>query len=137
MPSIAAIGIAIRFKIAQKLQPVLPVIFIERSPWRSFNTEPDEIAIHDAPHPRERQTVITKCLPVTRSHHIDRARFRSDNFINNIAAIIFMNWWEAAQTLSPNILSFPQTRCFDCLPVVVNLEQLNSGAQRISQEHMT
>src|SRR5207302_2400736 len=136
VPPIAEFSIAIRFQIVQKLQPISLVIFIKRSPWRSFNPEPDAIAIHHAAHARERQTVITKRLPMTRGHHIDRLGTRRYDFVDDVVTFILADRWEPVETLSPNVLSFPRTRGFDCLPVIIDLKQLNSSAQRIPQQHM-
>src|SRR6266567_7425869 len=113
MPPIATIDVAIRFQIVQKLQPILLMIFIQRSSPGPFNTEPDPIAIHHSARARERQTVITKCLPMMRSNHIDRVGAHRYDFISNIAAFIFTNRWEAVETPPPEISSFPRTRGFD------------------------
>src|SRR5438093_745248 len=133
MAPIATLVVAIRFKIVQELLPIARVIFIQRSSPRSLYSEPSPVSIHHAPHPRERQAMITKRLAVARRNHVDRVWMRVHNVVSNIASFVFTNRWKTAETLSPKILSFPARRCFNRFPVVIDLKQLNSFAQRISQ----
>src|SRR5207302_9265976 len=79
MQPIATTFVAIVLQIGEQLRPVSFVIFVERAPARAFNPKPDSIATHHATQTHKRQTVVAKCLAMTRVDDIDcMASLRDD-----------------------------------------------------------
>src|SRR6266849_3609262 len=116
MPSIARVRVAMLFQIEQQFLPIFPVIFVEQTTARTFDAEPDPIAIQHAPQAGKRQAVIPKRLAVTSSNHVDRMRSAGDNFLRAFCSLGFRHRRKARQTPAPKMLPLKWTNRLELLP---------------------
>src|SRR5438874_2036144 len=134
--TIATVGVAIVSEIAKQLKPLARVIFIQRPTARSLDAKPDSILIHYASDACERQAVIPKRLAMPRRNCIDGTGRMSDDLLCSVTCFSFIHRRETSQPLSPKLLSFEPRHRRDFVPVFVDQQELNSVAQRITQQHM-
>src|SRR5437588_1008476 len=129
MPAIATISVAISFKIEKELSPVALVKIVQQPSLRSFDTKPDSILLHHATRARERQSMETQSVAVTRCDDVDCLRSASDNFVRSAARFGVIHRWKASQPLSPNVFSFKSRDRCDSRPFIVDFQELNSVTQ--------
>ena len=109
---------------------------VELSPARTLNPKPNALLFHHTPQTRERQSVITKRLPVPRRHHVDGVWQLRQNFVCMLHWLGFVYRRKARQSFSPEMLAFETLNGRDFSPTVVDFEQLNSFTQRVSQQNV-
>src|SRR5438045_7887293 len=110
MPAIATILVAIRFQIVQQLGELAMLIVTKGASPRSFNPKPDVISFHHATDAGKRQPMITKRLPMTSNHHVDRAGSHGHDLVSVIRGHRLADRREAGQPFAPKIFSFPTRR---------------------------
>src|SRR5688572_27773315 len=105
MTAIATALVAIHLEIVKQLCPVVLMKNVELPPARTLNPKPDSLLFHHTPQTRERQSVITKRLPVPRRHHVDGVWQLRQDFVCMLHWREFVYRRKARQTFSPEMLA--------------------------------